>query len=52
MKTYSIVKHQDESKWSTYLVKNINMEIYNALAESQNSGQPCQPRLYLIAFRT
>ncbi len=43
--TFPIVKRKDEAKWGTYRTKDVILEIYAALAESQRTGQPYATRL-------
>jgi hypothetical protein len=45
--TFPIVKRKDEDKWGTYRTKDTILEIYDALAEAQRTGQPYQTRLDL-----
>ena len=45
MDTFPIVKRKDEAKHGTYRTKETILQIYDALAVSQRTGTPYQPRL-------
>ena len=42
--TFPIVKRKDEKKWGDYRIKRVILEIYDALTESIQTGQPYQTR--------
>src|SRR6185437_10125128 len=43
--TFPIVKRKDEERFGTYRTKDRILELYDALAESQRTGQPYQTEL-------